>query len=95
MLEQHEELAQTTGVLFLVLTVVFTALLLVPHVLRRELSRTLTTALLLAFLVLYGTGALFLVNTAHQGGRLVHEMGVRTSVASSGQTAALEDASEH
>ena len=94
-LEQHEELAQTTGVLFLVLTAVFTALLLVPHVLRRELSRTLTTALLLAFLVLYGTGALFLVNTAHQGGRLVHELGVRTSVASSGQTAALEDASEH
>ena len=37
-LEQHEELAQTTGLLFFVLTVVFTALLLVPRVLRRELS---------------------------------------------------------
>ena len=94
-LEQHEELAQTTGVLFLVLIIVFTALLLVPHMLRPELSRTLTTALLLAFLVLSGTGALFLANTAHQGGRLVHEQGVRALVAPSGQTAALEDASEH
>jgi len=94
-LEQHEELAQTTGVLFLVLTIVFTALLLVPNVLRHELSRTLTRALILAFLVLYGTGVLFLVNTAHQGGRLVHELGVRALVAPSGQTAALKDASEH
>jgi len=94
-LKQHEELAQTTGLLFLVLTVVFTALLLVPRVLRLELSRTLSTALFLAFLVLYSTGVLFLVNTAHQGGRLVHELGVRAPVAPSGQTAVREDASEH
>ena len=51
--------------------------------------------MLLAFLVLYGTGALFLVNTAHQGGRLVHELGVRAPVAPSSQTAALENASGH
>jgi hypothetical protein len=40
-------------------------------------------ALLAVLLLLYMTGALFLVKTAHQGARLVHEFGVKATVASS------------
>jgi len=35
------------------------------------------TLLPLVFLLLYGAGAVLLVDTAHRGGRLVHEFGVR------------------
>ena len=79
-LEQHEELAETTQVLFAGLSVAFAALLFVPGIARRELSRTLGTAMLAAFLILYSTGVLFLGNTAHQGGRLVHELGVKAKI---------------
>ena len=79
-LEQHEELAETTQVLFAALTVAFAALLFVPGIARRQISRTFSTALLAAFLILYSTGVLFLSNTAHQGGRLVHELGVKAKV---------------
>jgi hypothetical protein len=40
----------------------------------------------LAFLLFYGSGLVLLVNTAHQGGRLVHEFGVRAMVATTAQT---------
>ena len=75
-LSQHEKFAEMTCLIFSILTVVFVHLLLLPKLLKRELSRSLNASLLAAFLILYGTGALFLVNTAHQGGLLVHEFGV-------------------
>jgi uncharacterized membrane protein len=82
-LNQHRELAKTTQVLFSLLTLCFAALLFVPRVLGRELGFRVNAALLSAFLIFYATGALFLVNTASHGGRLVHELGVRAPVASS------------
>lgn len=82
-LEAHESLAERTCAVFSVLSVVFLALLAVPRLLKRADTRLTTTILPLAFLVLYGAGALLLVNTAHNGGRLVHEFGVRAMVPSS------------
>jgi hypothetical protein len=75
-LEHHENLAETTEGLFSVLTVLFSALLFVPKILGRHLTHSVSVALLAAFLIFYGTGALFLAKTAHQGGRLIHELGV-------------------
>jgi uncharacterized membrane protein len=83
-LKQHQELAETTRVLFSLLTVAFAALLFVPWSL--ELDRRVNAALLAAFLIFYATGALFLVNTARHGGHLVHEFGVRAPVAARGVT---------
>jgi uncharacterized membrane protein len=80
-LKQHQDLAETTRVLFSLLTVAFAALLFVSGSL--ELDRRLNAALLAAFLIFYATGALFLVNTARHGGHLVHEFGVRAPVAAS------------
>jgi uncharacterized membrane protein len=81
-LENHQSLAERTEAVFSVLSVIFLALLAVPWLLKREDTRLTTTILPLAFLVLYTAGALLLVNTAHNGGRLVHEFGVRAMVTS-------------
>jgi len=81
-LETHESLAERTQAVFSVLSVIFLALLAVPWLLQRADTRLTTTILPLAFLVLYSAGALLLVNTAHNGGRLVHEFGVRAMVTS-------------
>jgi len=77
---EHEELAEATQVLFTVLTVVFAALLFVPNLVRVELGRQVNVALIAVFLIFYATGILFLVNTAHHGGLLVHELGVGAAV---------------
>ena len=81
-LETHEALAERTQAVFSVLSVIFLALLAVPWLLKRADTRLTTTILPLAFLVLYTAGALLLVNTAHNGGRLVHEFGIRAMVTS-------------
>ena len=75
-LMHHEQLAERTRLSFTILTLVFAILLGLPLILRRE-SRMFTTALPIVFLVFYGGAMLFLVNTAHNGGRLVHEFGVQ------------------
>ena len=79
-LECHQSLAERTQAVFSVLSVIFFALLAVPWSMKRADTRLTTTILPLAFLVLYSAGALLLVNTAHNGGRLVHEFGVRAMV---------------
>ncbi|HWR14459.1 MAG TPA: DUF2231 domain-containing protein [Terriglobales bacterium] len=79
-LERHEALAERTRVTFTVLTTVFAVLLVLPIVLKRN-TRIFTTALPLLFLLFYGYGAVLLANTAHNGGRLVHEYGVQALVA--------------
>ena len=81
-LDTHESLAERTRAVFSVLSVIFIALLAVPWLLKRQDTRLTKTILPLAFLVLYSAGALLLVNTAHNGGRLVHEFGVRAMVTS-------------
>jgi uncharacterized membrane protein len=82
-IETHESLAERTRAVFSVLSVIFLALLAGPQFLKRTDSRLTTTILPLAFLILYSAGILLLVNTAHNGGRLVHEYGVKAMVSAS------------
>jgi uncharacterized membrane protein len=77
----HQKLAERTRLVFTALTVVFAALLLVPALLKREPKRPLALVLYSLFLLLYAGGTLVLANTAHNGGRLVHEFGVRALIA--------------
>ena len=79
-LEQHEELAEITEIAFSALTLIFASILFVPRLLKREPTRAISMALPLVFLIFYATGAVLLTNTAHQGGRLVHEIGVRAQM---------------
>lgn len=91
-LERHEELAEATRIALSVLTVVFAAILLIPVILKKTSNRLVSTVLPLAFLVLYGGGILLLTNTAHNGGRLVHEFGVRAAVKPSPVPAGRQEA---
>ena len=81
-LERHSGLAETTSYAFAGLTLGFALLLGGARLLRRHESRMATTVIPLLFLVAYSAGMLLLVNTAHNGGRLVHEFGVKAIVAS-------------
>lgn len=83
-LEHHEQLAERTRLTFSILTGVF-ALLMLATLLPKLRSRLLMTVAPLALLLFYGFGALLLSDTAHNGGRLVHEFGVKALVAGPGQ----------
>lgn len=85
-LEKHEDLAETTRIVFSVLTLIFAAILFLPRLLKREATGAVARILPLAFLLLYGAGAVILMNTAHNGGRLVHELGVHAGIAQSNET---------
>lgn len=82
-LEQHEELAEMTRGVFTFLTIIFAAIVLAPIIFSRFSGRISSTVLPSVFLMLYGVGMVLLVNTAHNGGRLVHEFGVRAVVSPS------------
>ncbi len=50
---------------------------------REKISRRVVLGVGLVFLIANGAGALVVANTAHQGGRLVHEIGVRARLGAS------------
>lgn len=75
-LKMHEELAEETEIVFAGLSAILLGMYTVPRLLRRDENRLFSSFLPSAFLALYTVGILFLVNTAHAGGRLVHEFGV-------------------
>ena len=55
-LEQHEELAETTEIAFSALTLIFASILFVPRVFKREPTRAISTVLPLVFLDLLCDG---------------------------------------
>jgi uncharacterized membrane protein len=85
-LSHHHRLADRTRLVFTGLTTLFAAIVLLPAFLRRELKRPLALGLYAVFLLLYAGGTVLLANTAHNGGRLVHEFGVRAFAPPAQQT---------
>jgi len=77
---QHAQLAGQTKLVFTVLTIAFAALLFVPAKLKREGTPKLRIGVALAFMVVYGGCTLLVANTAHLGGRLVHQYGVQAMI---------------
>ena len=75
-LAMHEDLAAKTEIVFSALSLILIALFLWPRLSHKVETRLASTVVPLVFLALYTVGVLFLVNTAHAGGRLVHEFGV-------------------
>ena len=80
-LERHQELAELTRDIFGLLSVIFAVILFAPRWLKRETTTAAARVLPAAFLILYGAGTVVLLNTAHHGGRLVHEFGVHSILA--------------
>lgn len=83
-LERHESLAETGQVVFSFLTLAFAILVLVPLVLKREPKTWLRQTVSVVFLLAYLVGLGQLTRVAHEGGRLVHEFGVRSIIATTG-----------
>jgi uncharacterized membrane protein len=84
LLERHGEMAETTRTLFTVLTLVFAAMVIGPWALGREPSRGFRLGAHAALLAAYAGALVYLANTAHEGGRLVHEKGVHALVTPGG-----------
>lgn len=78
-LETHESLAHKARVAFLVVSIVFAGVVAGPKMLKKEDTRLTTTILPIAFVLLYLPACFLLINTAHNGGRLVHEFGIRAT----------------
>ena len=92
-LEEHEELGEATAYFAYALAV---ALAMGTAVFRRWGERTPRGVLIgvgVAYLLANGAGILVTANTAHQGGRLVHEVGVRARL--SGNAGASTGAPGH
>ncbi len=79
-LERHIKMAETTRDIFTVLTLVFAAILFVPTILRKPMKRGVFVVTNVVFLVLYSAAALYVADTGHYGGKLVHEFGVRAMI---------------
>jgi uncharacterized membrane protein len=75
-LATHEAMASTCEVLFAAFSAIFAGLYVWPRLSRRIERRMTSTVAPLVFVALYSVGLVYLVNTAHAGGRLVHEFGV-------------------
>ncbi|HVP00307.1 MAG TPA: DUF2231 domain-containing protein [Bryobacteraceae bacterium] len=90
-LDLHRELSETTAFAFAALTLIFACILFMPRWLKTEPTPATSTWLPLFFLLFYASGTLILANAAHQGGRLVHEFGIRAKTGAapfySGKTA--------
>ncbi len=88
-LEIHRKFASETIIVFSELSVIQLGIFLLPRILRRRETRLFSTVLPLTFLAFYLGGIVFLVNTAHTGGRLAHEFGMHAVIsATTGQSAA-------
>lgn len=79
-LASHESLASTCEILFAIYSALFAGLFIWQWVSRRHPSRVTSTSAPLVFLAAYSVGLVYLVNTAHAGGRLVHEFGVHAMI---------------
>lgn len=90
-LEEHEEMAGQVRIVFALLSIVLAAILAGRRFIRKPWVEKATMGLVVLFLAGYAVAALFLANTAHLGGRLVHEFGVRAVV----KAAPVAVSSEH
>lgn len=79
-LASHEKLASEAEAIFLGLCAALVAMVALPRILGRQETRLTSAFLPLAYLVVYSAGILVVVNTAHVGGRLVHEFGVHAMI---------------
>jgi len=79
-LAAHESLASTCEILFAIYSALLAGIFVWQWASRSHPTRITSTFAPLAFLAVYSVGMVYLVNTAHAGGRLVHEFGVHAMI---------------
>ena len=82
---RHEQLGVMTRNLFTLITLVFAGLVLaLPRIFKPSTSPAWRITIHAVFLVAYLACTGLLANTANQGGRLVHEFGVKAMITATG-----------
>lgn len=97
-LEEHEELGELTRNIYTGLTAAYVIFVLLTLVWGPIAKAAIRIPLGLIFLALSAGAALYLAGTAHLGGRLVHEYGIRATLAETARPAsgkAREKDAEH
>ncbi|MGE3108701.1 MAG: DUF2231 domain-containing protein [Phycisphaerales bacterium] len=84
LLESHEESAELARNVFLGLAGAYVVLVLGPVLLKRDSNRGLRVGISAAYLAAQLVGCVLLARAAHDGGRLVHELGVRAPLGGAG-----------
>lgn len=80
-IERHQALAELVRAYFTIVVLLFAAVLFGPGLVHRRLAPRIATISLVVLLAAFGVGALAVAHTGHEGGRLVHEFGVKAMVA--------------
>jgi uncharacterized membrane protein len=82
-LKQHEQLAELMRIVFVIVTALYALFALLPSVVRTWITPSYLVPVQMVFLLVLLASSLLVANTAHLGGRLVHEYGVRAVMAAS------------
>jgi len=80
LLKRHKELAELTRNFFIIMTIVYGVILLLPRILKNKLKSWIFISVHIAFIILYSYGCLLVANTADMGGKLVHGLGVKAMI---------------
>ncbi|MEZ6235512.1 MAG: DUF2231 domain-containing protein [Phycisphaerales bacterium] len=94
-LERHEELGGIARFVFGGLALLYAGIVAFALWSKDRLKRPLWIATHAGFLLLHAGTCLLLANVAHDGGRLVHEFGVRAPIAGGAPPAAVDPATSH
>jgi uncharacterized membrane protein len=84
-LKQHEQLGELVRIVFLIVTVLYGLFVLLPSVVRKWTTASYLVPVQLVFLVVLLAANVLVANTAHLGGRLVHQYGVHAAIAEAPQ----------
>ena len=76
-IHKHAEMAEWARTIFAILTVIYAALILLPPLMKKELSPRVDLVARIVFLVVWTGCLLILAEAAHRGGELVHVHGIR------------------
>lgn len=93
-LNRHEQLAEISKYSFTGLAIAFGIWLIWNRRRTVPIKHLTFVVATIVYLMLYGGAALVLANTAHNGGRLVHEFGVKAPTAESAATQPTTNRSE-
>jgi uncharacterized membrane protein len=79
-LKQHEQLAELVRTVFVIVTVLYGLFVLLPSVVRKWITPSYLAPVQLVFLLVLLASNLLVANTAHLGGRLVHQYGIHADI---------------
>lgn len=88
-----DSLTTEARIIFIGLTAIYIAVMLLPEILRQHNNRLLSTVLPLSFLVLYSAGAVFLIQTTDSAAAATEKLGVH-GVANAPASDAISSPSE-